>query len=147
MSVFLFSSLNVRLLPAAAEHADQRRLQAWTGPEGAAGGGGSELGLPRGDPQSQVRGEELPENDHSIPRFLYSPKSQFHFPITTRRCSSMCFSLLDERNETSLSLRAVLMHKSLTPPLPTDIKGKRIAPPSGSSASPSRSPTSAARCA
>lgn len=42
-------------MPPAAEHADQRRLQARTSPEGAAGAGGSELGLSGGDPQSQVR--------------------------------------------------------------------------------------------
>uniref|UniRef100_A0A8D3A022 Scm like with four mbt domains 2 n=1 Tax=Scophthalmus maximus TaxID=52904 RepID=A0A8D3A022_SCOMX len=38
----------------AAQHADQRRLQARTGPEGAAGAGGPELGMSGGDAQSQV---------------------------------------------------------------------------------------------
>lgn len=54
----LFVFFFVLFLLPAAEHADQRCLQAWTSLEGAAGAGGSELGLPRGDPQSQVRGKE-----------------------------------------------------------------------------------------
>lgn len=38
----------------AAHHADQRRLQAGSSSEGAAGVGGAELGVPGGDAQSQV---------------------------------------------------------------------------------------------
>lgn len=44
----------VLLLLPDVEHADQRCLQARAGLKGAAGAGRSELGLPRGDPQSQV---------------------------------------------------------------------------------------------
>lgn len=51
---FIFLLSEHLLLPPAAQHADQRRLQARASPEGAAGAGGSELGMPRGDPQSQV---------------------------------------------------------------------------------------------
>lgn len=53
--LFIYFHLNSCFCLQAAEHADQRRLQARTSPEGAAGAGGSELGMPRGDPQSQVR--------------------------------------------------------------------------------------------
>lgn len=50
---FLLSSHFI-VPPAAADYADQRRLQAGTSPEGAAGVGGSKLGMSGGDAQSQV---------------------------------------------------------------------------------------------